>query len=271
MSPRPASVEHRPSHRRLQRARDLLAPWRSATSPVFIGLDRVPEDRPLLFVGNHTLLGALDVPLMFFELYDRKGIFLRALGDHLHFKIPLWRRLIQEFGAVDGTRENCARLMAAGESILVFPGGGREVAKRKGEKYQLLWKERMGFARLAIEHACTIVPFAAVGVEDSLDIVMDADELLATPFGRVVKRFVPRPEIVPPLVKGVGLERFYFHFGEPVRTTEFGRRATDEVSRLVRDRVRADVTAGIESLQSLRATDPERTAGARLRKRLAGT
>jgi hypothetical protein len=37
--------------------------------------------------------------------------------------------------------------------VLVYPGGGREVAKRKGEKYQLLWKERVGFARLAIEAA----------------------------------------------------------------------------------------------------------------------
>ena len=65
--------------------------------------------------------------------------------------------------------------------ILVYPGGGREVAKRKGESYKLIWKERMGFARLAIEHGYTIVPFAAVGAEEAVDIVLDGDNPLMAP------------------------------------------------------------------------------------------
>jgi hypothetical protein len=39
------------------------------------------------------------------------------------------------------------------QTILVFPSGSREVFKRRGQQYQLLWRERMGFARLAIEQA----------------------------------------------------------------------------------------------------------------------
>ena len=45
-----------------------------------------------------------------------------------------WRDFLAGFGAVDGTRENCAALMREGESILVYPGGAREVFKRKSEK-----------------------------------------------------------------------------------------------------------------------------------------
>ena len=37
--------------------------------------------------------------------------------------------------------------MERGEAILVFPGGGREVMKRKDEDYVLIWKERLGFVR----------------------------------------------------------------------------------------------------------------------------
>jgi hypothetical protein len=73
--------------------------------------------------------------------------------------------------------------MAEQGSILVFPGGAREVFKRKGEQYRLLWGKRTGFAHLAIEHGYAIVPFSAVGAEDAFDILIDAEELLASPIG----------------------------------------------------------------------------------------
>ena len=72
---------------------------------------------------------------------------VRGLGDHNHFAVPVWRDLLTRLGVVRGTRENCGRLFAAGEAVLVFPGGGREVFKHKGEKYVLVWKERVGFAQ----------------------------------------------------------------------------------------------------------------------------
>ena len=52
-------------------------------------------------------------------------------------------------------------------TVLVFPRRRPEVNKRRGEKYQLMWKERIGFARLAIQYSYPIVPFAAVGAEES--------------------------------------------------------------------------------------------------------
>jgi hypothetical protein len=41
--------------------------------PVFLGLDNIPTDRPLLFVSNHTVMG-LEFPLLLTELYKRKGV-----------------------------------------------------------------------------------------------------------------------------------------------------------------------------------------------------
>src|SRR4051812_38211805 len=101
----------------------LLEPWRRIVRPVFVGLETIPAERPLLFGGNHTLYGVLDIPCMFAELYRRRGIFLRGLGDHVLFKVTPCREPLHHFGAVDGTREHCAALMAAGEAVLVFPGG----------------------------------------------------------------------------------------------------------------------------------------------------
>ena len=246
----------------LQRALRLLEPWRWLTRPRFYGIDDVPDERPLLFVGNHTLYGMLDVPLLYAELYREKGIFLRALGDHIHFKIPGWRDALEAFGVVDGTRENCAELMRAGESILVFPGGAREVAKRRGEKYKLVWKERLGFARMAIENGCTIVPFSAVGLEDAYDIVMDADELLATPLGALFRRFGLREDALLPVVKGIGPtplprpQRLYFRLGPAVPTA--GLEADEASCRELRDRVKAEVERGIELMLVEQAADPDR-------------
>ena len=240
----------------------LLAPWRRFTDPLFLGMERIPDDRPLLFVGNHTLLGVLDAPLMVAELYEQKRIFLRSLGDHAQFKVPVWRELLARFGTVDGTRENCARLMEDGEAILVFPGGGREVAKRKGEKYQLLWKERLGFARMALRHGATIVPFAAVGAEDVYDVVLDADDIMASPLGTILKKLDVREDVIMPLVRGaVGpfprRERFYFSFRAPVPTRGLGHE-NDVAAGKLRDHVRTEVEAGIAELLAVQAEDPRR-------------
>ncbi len=184
--------------------RILLKPLQLLSRPVSYGLVNVPRGGPGLFVGNHTLFGIFDAAIMFLELYTKRDITLRALGDHIHFRIPLWRRLLSRYGVVDGTRENCARLMAARESILVFPGGAREVFKRKGEKYKLIWGERVGFARMAIQHRYPIIPFAAVGAEEAWDIVLDANDLVPAPLQEVLGRLGFWTDALLPIVKGIG-------------------------------------------------------------------
>lgn len=277
-APRPASpaldgltLAARPSDLELGAARLLLSPWQWLTAPKFSGLEHLPAGRPMLVVANHTLMGVLDVPLLVLGLYEQRGIFLRSLGDHLHFRVPFWRDLLTRFGTVDGTRANCHALMRAGESILVFPGGGREVFKHKGEKYRLIWKQRIGFVRLAVAHGYPIVPLAAVGAEDCYEIVVDSDELLATPVGPLLRRVAPRPDEIPPLVRGIGPlprpQRFYFHFARPIDTRPYaGRQHDDALCMALRERARRAVGRGIRRLLAERAHDPRRD----LRTRLAG-
>jgi len=239
------------------------------------GLEHVPTDRPILLAGNHTLLGVLDSPLLLIELHDRLKIYPWPLGDHVYFRIPGWRDMLERFGVVDGTRENVRALMRAGESIIVFPGGGREVFKHRDEKYRLIWGRRTGFARLAIEFGWPIVPFAAVGAEDVYDILLDADDLLATRLRPVIERLAPRYDLIPPVVRGVGptalprLERFYFHFAAPVETRDLAGRDDDEDTCFaVRERVRQAVEDGIAHLLVEREHDPDRALLPRLIARL---
>jgi len=153
----------------------------------FHGLENVDQKRPALYVGNHTLLGH-DVPPLILGLYVQKHIFLRGVGDRVHFRIPFWRSLVKQYGAFEGTRDAIHQLMEKQEHILIYPGGGREVMKNKGEAYQLIWKNRFGFIELALENGYDIIPFAAIGGEEMLDLKYDSNDFRKSLLGKGLKR-----------------------------------------------------------------------------------
>lgn len=253
----------------IDRLAGVLAPLSRITAPMVIGIERVPE-RGALFVGNHTIFGFLDLPFMMRELWVRRGILPRGLGEHAHYAIPLWRDLLELGGMVRGTRENVRELMRRGEHVLVYPGGADEVCKGRGQRYQLLWKERLGFARLAIEFGYPIVPFSAVGGDDMYDVIADDRMPGLAQVSNLSKRLFGVP--LPPLVRGLGPtpiprpERLYFSFGEPIETARFDRRHGDDRAAIeLREEVRGAVLDGIEELQAVRAVDPGRSLGRRMR------
>jgi 1-acyl-sn-glycerol-3-phosphate acyltransferase len=239
-------------------------------SPQYLHLDRVEAKRPTLFVGNHSVFGVLDVLLFADALYRERGISLRMLADRNHFKIPVWQNFVVQTGAVLGSRANCAALMRRGEHVLVFPGGAREVFKHKGEAYRLIWKERFGFVKLAVEHGYTITPYATVGAEEAFDVLLDSTDYMKTPLGRVLKstgvadRYLRGGEEFPPLVRGLGLsmiprpEKLYFSLGTPIETSRYRGQVGDPlVLKRVRDRVGRSLTRLIAELREYRAQDTE--------------
>ncbi|MFZ5755700.1 MAG: lysophospholipid acyltransferase family protein [Pseudomonadota bacterium] len=247
-----------------------LAPLRRWFSPRYYGLDNVRADVPSLFVGNHTIFGVIDSPLIFGGLYEKTGVFVRSLGDHYHYVIPGWGDLLLKYGSVPGTPENCAALMQAGQHVLVFPGGAREVAKRRGEENRLTWKKRTGFARMAIEHQYPIVPFASLGADDMYTIVYDAEDFRASWLGRRLlgnerlAKLLRDGDLFMPLVRGLGPtalprpERFYFMFGKPIPTTPWAGRADDRDAQWeLRREVQASVESMLASLQAIRADDDD--------------
>ncbi len=260
-----------------------LRPLSLLASPVPLGLERVPRHGPVLFVGNHTIYGGLDLAMLGLVIFAETGRWLRGLADHLHYQIPGWRDLLTRLGAVHGTRENCARLFAQGEAVAVFPGGGREVNRRRGEAYRLLWKRRIGFARMAIAHGVPVVPFTSLGVDDMFDVLLDVDDVLASPVGSLLRRlgvteqaWFRGGDAIPSLSRGRGplgiprFERQYFHFGEPIDTAEWaGRHDDDEACWELRKQVEREIEMGVGLLAEIRDRDPERYPVQRLLRNLA--
>src|SRR5271165_1349853 len=242
-----------------------LAPARAWHRPFFMGLEHVDPSHPTMFVGNHTLYGIQDVPHILYELQRVHGIFPRTLADRGHFALPLWRDLLTTVGCVKGTRENCRALMLAGQHLMVFPGGAREVFEHKNEAYRLIWKERTGFVQLAAAFGYRIVPFASLGADESLHIVLDARDIMNSPIGKLLRasgiaaKYLRGRDELPPLVRGLGLtwipepQRFFISFGRPISTSQY-RRRTDDVAAMgeLRTKVAASIDAQLERLQRMR-------------------
>jgi 1-acyl-sn-glycerol-3-phosphate acyltransferase len=249
----------------LERLAAALEPLRSISRPVFVGDERVPKEGPLLLVGNHTLFGVVDAPHLLVHFWKQHGAWPRTLGHHEHWSIPGWSELVTTYGVVDGTRENLAALFESSQRVMVFPGGSREAFKRKGEEYQLVWGDRLGFARMAIRHGVPILPFAALGADEVFEVVRDSEELRQSPFlGSLLRGLKVPADIVPPLAKGRGplgtpsLQRLYFHLGAPIDTRRYGGDEGDEAATQLREEVQAAFARGLEELRALRGADPDR-------------
>jgi hypothetical protein len=250
---------------------------------------------------------ALDMSMMVEQVYRDTGILMRGLAHPAIFssmrdggaddrpsRPPLpflpppreraansFEAMLTEWGAVPVGPRNFKTLLAAGEAVLLFPGGAREAVKLKGEAYRLFWPARGEFVRMAARHGATIVPFAAVGCEDSLTQVLDAGELAAlpllgpwltdraraaTPPARRGVSADPALEstFMLPLAVPSGLpERMFFLFREPIELTPdlaADREGADAVYRTVK----AEVEGGISWLLEARQRDPYRKGAPRL-------
>ncbi|WP_299457126.1 lysophospholipid acyltransferase family protein [uncultured Microscilla sp.] len=247
---------------------NISAPFYSYFTPRFLGLDNIDNSRPYFFVGYHTLLSITDI-FYVTELLLKRDIMLRPLADSFHFKVPGWHQFWEKMGMVKASRENCSALMTAGENVLVFPGGAREAFKRKNEQYKVNWQNRSGFAYMAIEHNYPIIPLASVGLEDAMDILYDADDMMNTWLGRFLRytgiaKYIRDGEELPPIVKGLGWtllprpERLYLSFGEPIDVSEFAGKADDKAAQMaVREKVERSVKKQIDTLLKYRANDVE--------------
>jgi len=248
--------------------RRLFAMTRTYFNPEFLGLWELDLTRPALFVGNHTLLGITDAPLMIEHLYTQYGAMVRSLGDRGHFRVPLWSDLLARMGVVEGSPANCAALMGSGQHVLVFPGGGREVMRRKGEAYQLIWKQRTGFARMAIAHGYDIIPFGSIGPDEAFSIMADADDLMGSALWNALERrfgiaaATRGGDMVPPVLRGIGPtliprpQRYYFGCGKRIPTAHLAG-AEDDPERLwaLREQVAGAIAEQIDRLLRYRYED----------------
>jgi len=226
--------------------------------PVILGASNIP-DKPCLFVGNHSLF-ALDGwvlgPLFVKEL----GRFPRGMGDKFLFASDKVGSYVLKRGAVMGHPDVCSALMKAGEDLLVFPGGAHEAVKPASLRYELQWKERYGFVKLAAKHGYTIMPFGLVGPDEFYGHLMEGRDIPDSALGTVLKRLgllseETRSDVLPPVPIGaLGTflpkpQRCYLGFGEPINLARYeGRTPTRKEQQAIRAAVAEQIETQLAEL-----------------------
>ena len=87
----------------------------------------------------------------------------------------------------------------------------------------LRWRHQgIGRIKALFEHGYNITPFGVVGADECFDHAMERDELMDTRFGKLLSDRGVRPDMIPPIPKGVFStlipkpQHTYIAFGEPV-------------------------------------------------------
>ncbi|MBB4809501.1 1-acyl-sn-glycerol-3-phosphate acyltransferase [Acinetobacter johnsonii] len=226
-------------------------------TPTFIGAEQLDASQPAMYVGNHSMYGVLDSPMLIDYLYNEHQVAVVSIADHSHFYLPLWRSVVKKFGAVDGVPDYVREAMQQGYSILVFPGGGREVLKREGEQYHLIWKQRYGFLKLAQEFGYDIVPFAALGGDEVFDIGFDANKVVQHQYFQKLlqvpqlSRLLRKGEVIPSLPKHLIPKRLPFYFKFMPRQSLMHIENLEKLQQF-RDLIAAEIYTGLAGLRVLR-------------------
>ena len=134
------------------------------------GLEHIPEEGPVLLVGNHSG-GTLIADTFVFgqHFYDRFGPERRfhQLAHDLVFKVPGLRALLERYGTVPASPANMSGALRRDAALLVYPGGDHETYRPSWESDQIDFAGRTGFVELALKHRVPVVPVVAIGGQET--------------------------------------------------------------------------------------------------------
>jgi 1-acyl-sn-glycerol-3-phosphate acyltransferase len=133
------------------------------------GMERIPEDRPVLLVGNHsggTITPDTVIFTLAFNAYFGVERPFYQLAHNLVLTSPIGP-FLRRFGTVAASHENARKALDAGAAVLVYPGGDWEVHRPTWEANRIDFAGRRGFVKLALDADVPIVPLVSVGGQET--------------------------------------------------------------------------------------------------------
>ena len=132
-------------------------------------LGNVPEEGPVLMVGNHS--GGNMTPDTFiftlaFSTYFGVERAFHQLAHNLVMASP-YASLLRSGGTVAASHENAREALESGAALLVYPGGDWEVHRPSRDRNRVDFAGRKGFVRLALEADVPMVPVVAIGGQET--------------------------------------------------------------------------------------------------------
>lgn len=235
------------------------------------GIEQVPADDPVLFVGNHS--GGISTPDTAMAVHafwshwgTRRPVY--ALVDASIFAMPKMARHIARVGGLAATARMGQAVMKAGASMLIYPGAGDEAYRPHHQRHLVKLGNRSGYVRLAMQHGAAIVPVVCNGGHDTL-VVIDDGRARAESLG-LDKLGLDRLPLTYSWPHGLAVGSLYslpfprridIAFGEPIRFAGFG--ATERRDPAVIDWCHAHVAARMQDMLDALVAARENQAGNR--------
>ncbi|MBI5107071.1 MAG: acyltransferase family protein [Solirubrobacterales bacterium] len=133
------------------------------------GLGNIPEDGPVLLVGNHSggnLTPDTHVFTLAFSAYFGVERRFHQLAHNLVLSMPLLG-FLRKYGTVAASHDNARKALEAGAAVLVYPGGDWEVHRPSWQGGRVDFGGRKGYVRLALDQGVPIVPVVAIGGQET--------------------------------------------------------------------------------------------------------
>ncbi|MGK7928911.1 MAG: lysophospholipid acyltransferase family protein [Spirulina sp.] len=165
------------------------------------GWENIPEGQVLLVGSHNGGLAAPDMVMMMYDWFRRFGTDRQVYGL-MHRNIwqvcPPLANLAAEMGAILAHPKMAIAAIHRGASLLVYPGGAKDVFRPHRDRDKIQFADRVGFIKLALREKLPIVPAISHGAHDTLIVLGDfyeqAKQLhqLGLPW-----LFGPDPEVFP--------------------------------------------------------------------------
>ena len=215
------------------------------------GLENIPEQGPVLLVGNHSGGNATPDTGVFtlaFSTYFGVERRFHQLAHNLVLSMPGlgWLR---RYGTVAATPRNAERALDEGAALLVYPGGDYEVHRPSWEAGKVDFGGRKGFIRLAKEKGVPLVPVVSAGGQETA-FFLSRGEGLAKALGldRMFRLKVLPVSLALPWVLNVG--DMLGHIPLPAKITievlpaiDVSEMDVDEAYELVLDRMQRSLSS----------------------------
>ncbi len=143
------------------------------------GLGNVPDDGPVLLVGNHSGGNMTPDTLVFtlaFNTYFgvERSFYQLAHNPMLSMPALAWLR---RFGTVAASPANARRALRSGAALLIYPGGEHEVHRPSWQSDRVDFGGRKGFIRLALQEHAPIVPVVSIGGQETALFLTSGERL----------------------------------------------------------------------------------------------
>jgi len=193
------------------------------------GFENIPRSGGALIIYFHGSI-QVDYFALVAEIFLRMDRSVHNVVDRFLMDIPGLDEVREHFNMFPGTREECTEVLRSGHLLGIAPGGAYE-SMFGNSNYPVLWRDRQGFAAVALAADVPIIP---VFTENIREVTFTMAGRMATA-KKMWEDVYLKKRI--PVVPNYGLFPVYLktHIGKPIYPSK--DMAPEQLARLTRETV----------------------------------